>query len=488
MRPRQVILGCLLAGLLLLAAGACAVRPDGSPPSVEQAQPRELPTTFTAGGAADRDDRWWRAFQDPVLDGLVESSLRGNLSLRAAFERVRRASALARRAGAPLLPHLDLTGGASGVATRREILDRTVEDTAEAFSFGALASYEVDLWGRLGATRDAAVLDALASRADLEAARVTLSASVAVTWYRLVEETRIGTLLDEQIETNATLQTLLESRFASGKASAADVLRQQQLVERTRGDRTLSASRRAVLAHLLATLQGRPATVPPPPPPPSLVELPPLPRTGVPSEALQRRPDVQAAWWDVLAADRTLAASIADRYPRLDLSASAVVGGAGFEVLFIDRIASIAADLFQPVFDGGRRRAQIDADAARKRELLHTYSDRVLIALQEVEDALVQEAKEREHLQSLERQYELAQRVVETLLNRYGQGASAYLDVLAAIQSEQALALGLVSARRQLITYRIDLCRALAGPWRQATPCASAELSEGGADDQQPSE
>lgn len=470
MRSRHQILSTLLPGLLLLVSGvaACAVRSSDSPPTLGMAQPEDLPPTFSTTGTAAHDDRWWVAFHDPMLDRLVETALCGNLSLRAALERVVRAGALARRAGAPLVPQLDLTTGADGVYTRREFGDSLSSDTAEALSFGALASYEVDLWGRLRATRDASVLDARASRADLDAARVTIGASVGTTWYRLVEEAQIGALLDEQIATNTKLQILLEDRFASGKTGAPDVLRQQQLVERTRGDRTLSASRYAVLAHLLATLQGRPATDPPPPPPPSLIALPALPRTGVPAEALQRRPDVEAAWWRVHAADRTLAASIARCYPRLDLSASAILGGAGFEVLFIDRIASIAADLMQPVIDGGERRALVEADTARKRELLHAYTDTVLVALQEVEDALVQEAKEREHLESLERQHELARRVVETLLTRYGQGASAYLDVLAAIQSEQSLALSIVSSKRRLITYRIDLCRALAGPWRPA--------------------
>ncbi len=457
----------------------CAVRPADSPPSLEAAQPPDVPARFSGGGTAILDDRWWVAFEDPVLTRLVETALCGNFSLKAARERVVRAAALARRARAPLLPQLDATVGAGGAYTRRDLGDGLLDDTADAFSFGARASYEVDLWGRLRSERDAALLDARATLSDLDAGRVTLSATVATTWYRLVEEARIGVLLDEQIETNATLLTLLENRFSSGKVGAADVLRQQQLVERTRGERTLSASRQQVLAHMLATLQGRPATTAPPLPAPTILELPPLPETGVPSAALQRRPDVTAAWWRLHAADRRLAASIADLYPRLDLSASAVVGGAGFEVLFIDRIARLAADLVQPVFDGGERRSQIQVDEARRRELLHDYEDTVLVALREVEDALVQEAKEREHVASLERQYDLAKRVVATLLARYGQGAAAYLDVLAAIQSEQSLALNLVSSKRQLVTYRIDLCRALAGPWRPActpTPPSPATI------------
>ncbi len=289
-----------------------------------------------------------------------------------------------------------------------------------------------------------------------------------------MEEGRIQVLLEEQIETNETLLSLIQSRFASGQAGAADVLRQQQLVERTRGDLSLSRSRYEVLAHLLATLEGVPATRPPPAMPPALVDLPPLPDAGVPAESLRRRPDVEAAWRRVDAADRDLAAAVADRFPRVDLSAAAVLGGAGFQVLFLDRVASLAADLTAPLLDGGRRRAQIDADAATKRERLHLYRDTVLQGLREVEDALAEERRQREFLASLDRQHELAVQVVDTLLNRYGQGASPYLDVLAAVQSEQSLTLALVSAKRRLLELRIELCRALAGSWSPKAACRPA--------------
>jgi NodT family efflux transporter outer membrane factor (OMF) lipoprotein len=468
---------------LLLAIGlvgpGCAAHAPAPAPARGAAEPQAFPARFSVAGEAPSDGRWWTAFGDPVLDRLVDTALSGSFSLRAARERVIEAAALARRAGAPLRPRLDGTATVGGITTRRDTDAGVVSDSAEELSLGLAAAWELDLWGRLGASRDAAVLDARAAHADLQTARIALSALVATTWYGYVEESRIATLLQEQIDTNETLETLIQARFQQGEGAAADVLRQQQLVERTRGDLSLVASRRAVLGHQLATLRGRPATEPPPPAPPGLIAPPPLPATGIPSETLNRRPDVTAAWLRVLAADRDLAAAIADRYPSVSLNAGAAVGGAGLEVFFLDRLASIAAELTAPLLDGGRRRAQIEADAAVRYERVHEYSEALLVALREVEDALVREAREREHLASLERQYALARQVVETLLTRYGQGASAYLDVLAAVQSEQSLAVNLVTSRRQLIEHRIALCRAIAGPW-PAAACVSPPSPQAG--------
>lgn len=453
--------------LVLLVFAGCRTRGAGTPP-LDEVSPPGLAPAFSDTGEAPLAARWWTAFGDPVLDDLVDTALGDNPGLAALRERMVRAAALARRAASPLRPTLDATAGAGVVASGRDFEGDSGTDVDEVLSLGAAAAYEVDLWGRLRAIRDAAVWEARATEGDLQAARISLAATVADTWYRLVAEARTGALLEEQKATNEKLLVLIEERFKQGKIGAADVLRQQQLVESTHGDRVQSASREAVLRHALATLLGRAATDPLPGAPAELVAPPPLPRTGVPGEVLRRRPDVAAAWHRVRSADRELAVALADRYPRLRLSAEALLGGAGLSLLFRDWLARLAADLTAPLFDGGERRAQIEADCALRRERLYRYGETLLVAVQEVEDALVQERQAAEYLASLRRQLELARRVIQTLLSRYGQGAAAYLDVLAALTAEQALARSVVGAQREILEHRISLCRALAGEWPAA--------------------
>lgn len=470
MKPRVLLLA-------LLALAGC--RSQGSAPApFSEVPPPALAPAFSETGEAPLEERWWSAFGDDALDGLVDAALCGNPGLGVLHERMVRAAALARRAAAPLRPTLDASAGAGAVASGTDFENGSDASIDEALSLGAAAAYEVDLWGRLRATRDAAVWEARATAGDLQAARIGLAADVADTWYRLEAEARTGDLLEQQRATNQKLQALLEERFKQGKIGAADVLRQQQLVESTHGDRVQSASREAVLRHALATLLGRAATEPLPTLPGELAELPPLPRTGIPGEVLRRRPDVAAAWRRVRSADRQLAAALADRYPRLTLSAQALLGGAGLSLLFRDWLARLAAELTAPILDGGERRAQIEAERALRRERLHAYGETLLVAVQEVEDALVQEEKAREYLASLRRQHELARQVVRTLLSRYGQGAAAYLDVLAALTAEQTLARSVVGAQRQILQYRISLCRALAGEWSAACGSPRAQSIE----------
>jgi outer membrane protein TolC len=413
--------------------------------------PPPLPAVFSESGAAPAapaDPRWWRAFGDTALDELVESALRDNPGIAALAERFRRAAAFARRAASPLGPSLDLSAGVGAAASERSALGRREVDVEERLAFGAAASSE-----------------ACATAGDWQAARIALAASVATTWYRLVAEVRIGRILEEQTRTNETLLDLVEGRFEQGKVGAADVLRQQQLVEATRGDQVLTLSRAAVLEHALATLLGRAAPAALPAAAESFPDLPPLPATGVPGEVLRRRPDVAAAWGRVWAADRELAAALAHRYPRLTLEADALLGGAGLGLLFRDWLLGIAADLTAPILDGGERRARVEETRALRRERLHEYGEALLVAVQEVEDALVRERRAREFMESLDRQLDLAHRVVRTLLDRYGQGAADYLDVLAALTAEQGLARRAVEAEREIVEHRVALCRALAGEW-----------------------
>jgi outer membrane protein TolC len=248
------------------------------------------------------------------------------------------------------------------------------------------------------------------------------------------------------------------------------VLRQRQLVESTRGERIAVEERLRLLEYRLAVLLGRAPGTLEPPERGELVALPPLPATGVPAALVERRPDVRELFHNVLAADRRVAEAIADRYPRFTLSLSADTGGPRVSDIFDAWFANLVLAAVQPLLDGGERRAEVARTRAVVSERVHQYGAAILLALREVEDALVQERKRTERIENLDRQLVLAREVLARLRDRYVQGNVNYIDVLQAVVSQQTLERRRLEAQRERIEFRIGLCRALAGGWKMERP------------------
>jgi NodT family efflux transporter outer membrane factor (OMF) lipoprotein len=424
--------------------------------------PRELkitpPPQFSLpGGEWEYAGRWWRDFHDPILEGLIEQALSKSFTLGAAWARLRQAEAVARREGAPLWPTLDAEAGVT-----HQDSNTTDGDTSRQVGFSA--AYEIDLWGRLRSSSRAAVLEAEASAADLRSAAISLSAEVADTWYQLTEQRAQVALVESQIDTNGQLLKLVEARFRIGQTSASDIYRQRQLLAQTEGELAQANSRLDTLNHQLAILLGSYPGTRSLPAGAELPTLGPLPATGVPAELLQRRPDLQAARLRIAAADARIAAAVAARYPRIDLSAALTSSSSSGE-LFSDWLGNLAAQLVAPLFDGGQRSAEAQRARAAALEALNEYRQALLEALGEVEVALATEFGQRRYLASLENQLQQAAAVQRQERQRYFQGDSDYLSVLDALRSRQALERQQVTAKRQLLSDRINLVRALAGGW-----------------------
>ena len=421
----------------------------------------------SAGGEAVRlttPMRWWAAFHDPGLDRAVAMAFDGNPSLSAAVARVRAARAVARREGAALFPSVD--GIASAGNTTRETPDDPRGDLSDDdFRLGVRASYEVDVWGRIDALRDAARFEAVATAYDAQSVALSLAADVVTAWFQLGEALAQEDLLREQIDTNAQVLELIELRFRQGQVAAADVLRQRQLLEATRGQLDAQQGQTAVLRHRLNVLMGLP---PEARANPVAADVNPSAEwaldPGDPLEVLRRRPDVRRAWAEVVSADRLVAAAVADRYPRIELSGSYVYRAERLRNVLDNWIATVAADLILPLIDGGRREAEVARARARTVEALALYKDAVLTALQEVEDALARERAQGALLQSLERQLEISDDLIERTRERYAAGQFDYLRVLDALASRQALQRDVLRERRELLGFRVDLYRSVAGP------------------------
>lgn len=471
--PAQRRAGALLA-LLCLGLTACGER--AAAPQAEQLF--DLPVAFGDDGAAAVPERWWLAFDDVRLHGYIDRALAGNFDLASAWQRLRAAAATARSQGAARWPQLDAEALAAAQSDDQRGRDRAGD---EELRLGLAASFEVDLWGRLDALAEAEARRAAATAADYRTAAISLSAEVARRWYDLLEQRLQAALLERQMATNERILGLLRQRFAAGQLRQADLLRQEQLLEATRAERHRLGGELATARHALALLLGQP-------PqgwrvadwPDDFPVLPPLPRTGLPAELVERRPDVQAARHTVAATNRELAAAISDRYPRLTLTAELSTTSADSAELFDNWLARIAANLLAPLFDGGARQARVEQRRAEETAAFYAYGQTVLAAFAEVEDTLASEAALDRRLASLHRQLELASQARARLRADFRTGVGSYLDVLTALRDEQEIERRLLTGRRERIANRIALYRALAGGFATPRERTEAPIAEGG--------
>ncbi len=281
-----------------------------------------------------------------------------------------------------------------------------------------IAGYEVDLWGRIRAQRESAFLQTAASREDVNTAAITIAAEVANRWIQIISQRMQKQLLEEQLRINKTLLELVELRFRMAMVSALDVYQQQQVVENVKAEIPLVERDELLLRHELAILLGRPPLTELAITRSKLPQPAALPPTGLPADLLAARPDVRGAGLRLEAAEWQIAAARAARLPALSLTARARYGRGDFDVLFSNWLLSLAANLTAPILDGGRRAAEVDRTRALADENLAAYYNTVLTAVKEVEDALVSEAKQREHIQGLKQ-------VVATARRRTGRGGRA---------------------------------------------------------------
>ena len=441
----------------------------------DRPQPAPVPKRFSQAGTAPLQDKWWLALPDKKLHALIDQALSGNFDLKSTWARLAQAEATARREGADLWPALDGSAGAERTRTvtvvnQRDGTSRRNTALTTDLSLGLAVSYELDLWGRVRSTRDAAAMDLVASREDLHTAAITLSAEVADTWYYLVERRKRLELLAEQAKTNQQYVDVVTLRFRRGQVGATDVLQQRQLLESTRGEVAQVQSSVEVLEHTLAILVGRSPTEAVAPEKADLPALPALPRTGLPAELVRRRPDVRSAQADIRAADKRVAAAIADCFPRISLSTNTTTSAEYLRHLFDNWIASMAANLAAPLLDGGQRLAEVDRTQAAASEALHTYGQTVLDALGEVEDALAQETQQRTYVASLTEQLRLSRLSTEQTRLGYIKGTTTYLRFLTTVLNHQQLQRTHLLASRELIQHRINLYRALGGGWNMTPP------------------
>lgn len=461
---------------------ACALLSGcGLGPDFLLSEPRAEGWRANAGQAGPQaavwpEGAWWRGFGSPELDALIMRARADNQNIAAAAARVRQADAQTRIAGAPLLPTASLAASdswqrSSGARSNAGSFtgNRRYRET-RTFTVQPSLSYEIDLWGRLAASRDNALATALANRFDQQTVVLTTETSVASTWFQALA-------LQDRLDVSARnlrdaeqILAAIRARFAAGTASQLDVAQQEALVAGVRANVPGLRSQLEQQLNGLGILTGQPpAAITVRPGTLNALRLPEV-APGLPSEVLARRPDVAAAEADLVAANANIRVARANFLPVVELS-----GSAGWQSLALGTLfgpgslfASAALNATQAVFDNGLRRAQFDQAQARYDELLANYRNAVLQAFTDVENA-IQAYRFATEQEGLSREaVAVAQRAADIARAQLLAGTS---DIITALQVQNTLFSNLDSlAQVRLSRFQalLSLYKALGGGWTRA--------------------
>ncbi|MDX1777193.1 MAG: efflux transporter outer membrane subunit, partial [Desulfobulbales bacterium] len=407
--------------------------------------------------------RWWELFNDTVLNGLMEEALAHNLDLARAYARLDQLAAAYHIVDSQRRPFLNLGGTAS-----RDKQHSSMGDTlGNTYRLSVNAGYEVDLWQKLKNQSEAAWLVTLSARENIKTLYITLTAQLADLYFIAVEQRSQLQLLEAIIASYEDTVERVGSRYHSGQASALAVYQSRQELAVARQRRPIFERTLARTEHAIAVLLGR---LPEKSVSGSLTSLPDVGTifsAGLPADLLQRRPDIEGAFLQVKAQDVRLAAAIADRFPSLSLSGAFGVSWFDFGSTTSGSFWSLLAGAGQPIFDSGRRKAEEERNRAALRETVANYRQTVLTAFQEVEDGLSDNRTTEERLALLKEQESVSSANVRVARDGYFHGINDYLPVLIAERQYFDVQIQVIAAKRQLVSDRITLVRALGGNWME---------------------
>lgn len=412
---------------------------------------------------------WWELFHDDELNRYEQKLLAANQSLVAAQDRLARARSLARIASAGLFPTMSTDPNASRVRFSGNRPGSSTPEsplTQSVYSIPFALNYEVDLFGRQRKSLEAANANLQSAAADLQNVQLVLTAELAADYFTLRELDAETQVVQDSVAIQTKGLQLVNNRHEGGLASGLDLAQQQTLLDSTVTQLHLVEQQRATFEHALAVLTGNPASTFGVPAAPLKTEPPPLP-VGVPSEMLERRPDVATAERTMAQQNALVGVAQTAFYPQFTIS-----GSGGFQSISISSLITapsafwaIGGDLLQPIFNGGRNRATLAATKSAYDESVANYRESVLVAFQQVEDGLSSLTALSQAAASQDSAITSSRRSLELSNNRYVGGVATYLDVItaqAALLNNQRLAAQLLG--QQMIT-SVYLVKALGGGW-----------------------
>jgi outer membrane protein, multidrug efflux system len=467
----------IAVALFGLAAG-CTVGPRYSRPAAPAPAPDAWKTQPPWEQAAPKDSipkgAWWQVFNDPALDAYEQQLLQANQTLVAARDRLEQARSLARVATAGMFPQLSADPSAvrergSGNRPLNGFVQSIRPYTQNVFAVPFSLSYEADLFGRVRNNVEAANASLQSTAADLQNVRLILTAELAADYFTLRELDAEMEVVQESVGYQRKGLDLVNRRHEGGVTSGLEVAQQSALLDSTVSQLALVQQSRAQYEHAIAVLVGQPASSLNVPAAPLRATPPPVP-LGVPSDVLERRPDIATAERLMAYQNAQVGIAHAAFYPHITLSGSGGLQSKDITSLFSapSLVWSLGADALQPIFEGGRNRANLASARAAYDQSVANYRQSVLTAFQQVEDGISNLSTLSQALSTQAAAVEDARRALAIANNRYVGGVTTYLDVITAqttLLTSERLETQLLG---QQMVSSVYLVKALGGGWDAA--------------------
>ncbi len=416
--------------------------------------------------------KWWEAFKSEELNAIEEKALAslysenkraGNFDLQIAFTRLDQSAATLWQTRTQFLPNISYRGSAGNSTSEKQSIEDgpIVRSESESYSGTLSLSYELDLWGKIAAQNQASGYRYQASYEDVLTSVLSISSSIANNYIDLLSTRSSLDILHKQVELNETLVDLQKNRYANGQSTSLDVLQQQEQFIRSKSEEPILIERERALLASLALLTGELPTSTLEVNATSLPDMPPLPPTGIPADLIENRPDIRAAKYRLMAADKDLAIAQLAYLPDFNLSVSHALSSAAFSLLLNNWTTQLLASVSGIIFDAGANIAEANQKDAAAQELAITYVKTVANALDEVNTALMAEQAQKLYLDNLYEQLKFEKAAEEEAQLSYLNGVDTFLRYITQLQSLQTLERSIVTEEAELLKLRVNLYKSL---------------------------
>lgn len=467
MNKTRRTLKLLPALLMIIALSGCVMGPDYQQPATIIPVQYKNDTPWKEATPKDTQVKgeWWTVYNDPVLNSLEQQASASNQSLQAAFARLSQAQASLGISRSDQLPRLDLNASATRQRTAAD-LAITGTTTGNQYKLPLVLSYEVDLWGRVKRSIEASEANVAGAIADYHNLLLSLQAELARNYFALRTIDNEIDLLRQTIQLRRDNRDLIKSRFDHGQVGQLDLSRAETELASTEAEAIGLNIQRGEHENAIALLIGRPASSFSLAQQPVQLNLPTI-NQGLPSELLERRPDIAAAERQMAAASARIGIARTAFFPAISLTGHAGFASDQMSSLFNwdNRTWGLGPAVSLPIFDYGRNNANLDKARAAYEEAVATYRDQVLIAFQEVENGLNALKVLNHQNRALQQAADAAHEAWRLSEKRYRAGLVSYLEVVdtqrSALQTERAL----VQLKRNQMSYSVALIKALGGGW-----------------------
>ncbi|MCP3872625.1 MAG: efflux transporter outer membrane subunit [Desulfobacteraceae bacterium] len=458
---RSVFFVMLMA--VIFFSGCKTIEPEDLVPI-----PLVVPDSFSIDiNGSETIENWWGIFDSDELNILIKDAMDNNFDLKSLKTKIDQAKAKLEKEEASFFPDLGFSFGGKKKRTKVKPASssESAYDNSHSWDGSLTGSYTADVWGEAQAGKRAQELSLDAATQDLRVYSQALTADIAENWIDIIAVRNGKHILDNQIKINNTLLELQKLRFANGKANALDVSQQREALAEANSQLPLLEKQERLLLNNLVFLSGkvthkqiivRTKILPGP-----LA----LPRVGIPSDLLENRPDIQAARMRLSSAQWEIRAAKADFLPSFELTAQALFSSGKLDLFFHNWVATLAASIAGPIFDGGLRKAEVERVKALAKEQLNLYAKTVANAIYEVENSLIRIEKQDVYIKLLAEELEVARMTLKDARIQYLNGHSSYLSYLTAWTSIERLERQLVGERATYIKDRIGLHKAIG--WRK---------------------